>query len=274
MTTTRTELVSSLIADLLPTSQLTVSEAELGRLAPDDLRALLRALMNLWQPGPLDADFLRRQDTLLQAERDERGIVTIPDTQAAAEDTRIRLWRGDITRLDVDGIVNAANNKLLGCFRPGHTCVDNAIHSAAGLQLRQACADLVPSPDYEEPTGSARITSGFNLPARYVLHTVGPIVAGKEAKRQQVAELSASYTSCLNLAHSSGLKSLAFCCISTGVFGFPPSHAARIAVAAARAFLAGLPKDSDFTIIFTVFTQNDYDRYAQLLNPQPYRNDR
>ena len=133
MTTTRTELISSLIADLLPTSQLTVSEAELGRLAPDDLRALLRALMNLWQPGPLDADFLRRQDTLLQAERDERGIVTIPDTQAAAEDPRIRLWRGDITRLDVDGIVNAANNKLLGCFRPGHTCVDNAIHSAAGL---------------------------------------------------------------------------------------------------------------------------------------------
>ena len=157
----------------------------------------------------------------------------------------------------MDGIVNAANNKLLGCFRPGHTCVDNAIHSAAGLQLRQACAELVPSPDYEESTGSARITPGFNLPARYVLHTVGPIVAGREANRQQVAELSASYTSCLNLAHSSGLKSLAFCCISTGVFGFPPSHAARIAVAAARAFLAGLPKDSDFTIIFTVFTQDD-----------------
>ena len=117
MNTTRTELISSLIADLLPTSQLTVSEAELGRLAPDDLRALLRALMNLWQPGPLDADFLRRQDTLLQAERDERGIVTIPNTQAAAEDTRIRLWLGDITRLDVDGIVNAANNKLSEFFR-------------------------------------------------------------------------------------------------------------------------------------------------------------
>ena len=110
MTTTRTELISSLIADLLPTSQLTVSEAELDRLAPNDQRALLRALMNLWQPGPLDADFLQRQDTLLQAERDERGIVTIPDTQAAAEDPRIRLWRGDITRLDVDGIVNACNS--------------------------------------------------------------------------------------------------------------------------------------------------------------------
>ena len=238
MNTTRTELISSLIADLLPTSQLTVSEAELGRLAPDDLRALLRALMNLWQPGPLDADFRRRQDALLQAERDERGIVTIQDTQAAAEDPRIRLWQGDITRLDV------------------------------------ACAELVPSPDYEEPTGSAQITPGFNLPARYVLHTVGPIVAGREANRQQVAELSASYTSCLNLAHSSGLKSLAFCCISTGVFGFPPSHAARIAVTAARAFLAGLSEDTDFTIIFTVFTQDDYDRYTQLLNPQTHRNDR
>lgn len=274
MTTTRTELISSLIADLLPTSQLTVSEAELSQLSPDDLRVLLRALMNLWQPGPLDADFLRRQDTLLQAERDERGIVTIQDTQAAAEDPRIRLWQGDITRLATDGIVNAANNKLLGCFRPGHTCVDNAIHSAAGLQLRQACAELVPSPDYEEPTGSAQITPGFNLPARYVLHTVGPIVAGREANQQQVAELSASYTSCLNLAHSSGLKSLAFCCISTGVFGFPPSHAARIAVTAARAFLAGLSEDTDFTIIFTVFTQDDYDRYTQLLNPQTHRNDR
>ena len=274
MNTTRTELISSLIADLLPTSPLAMSEAELSQLSPNDQRVLLRALMNLWQPGPLDADFLRRQDTLLQAERDERGIVTIQDTQAAAEDPRIRLWQGDITRLATDGIVNAANNKLLGCFRPGHACVDNAIHSAAGLQLRQACAELVLSPDYEEPTGSAQITPGFNLPARYVLHTVGPIVAGQSLARQHSAQLSSSYTSCLNLAHSSGLESLAFCCISTGVFGFPPSHAARIAVAAARAFLAGLPKDSDFTIIFTVFTQDDYDRYAQLLNPQPYRNDR
>ena len=132
MNTTRTELISSLIADLLPTSQLTVSEAELSQLSPNDQRVLLRALMNLWQPGPLDADFRRRQDALLQAERDERGIVTIQDTQAAAEDPRIRLWQGDITRLATDGIVNAANNKLLGCFRPGHTCVDNAIHSAAG----------------------------------------------------------------------------------------------------------------------------------------------
>ena len=274
MNTTRTELISSLIANLLPTSPLVMSEAELSQLSPNDQRVLLRALMNLWQPGPLDADFRRRQDALLQAERDERGIVTIQDTQAAAEDPRIRLWQGDITRLATDGIVNAANNKLLGCFRPGHACVDNAIHSAAGLQLRQACAELVPSPDYEEPTGSAQITPGFNLPARYVLHTVGPIVAGREANRQQVAELSASYTSCLNLAHSSGLKSLAFCCISTGVFGFPPSHAARIAVTAARAFLAGLSEDTDFTIIFTVFTQDDYDRYTQLLNPQTHRNDR
>ena len=138
MNTTRMELISSLIADLLPTSPLAMSEAELSQLSPNDQRVLLRALMNLWQPGPLDADFLRRQDTLLQAERDERGIVTIQDTQAAAEDPRIRLWQGDITRLATDGIVNAANNKLLGCFRPGHACVDNAIHSAAGLS--RACS--------------------------------------------------------------------------------------------------------------------------------------
>ena len=155
------------------------------------------------------------------------------ELQPVPSDPRIILWQGDITRLDADAIVNAANSQLLGCFRPGHNCIDNVIHSAAGLQLREECAEIMRRQGHEEPTGQAKITGGYNLPAKYVLHTVGPIIM--ERVTEEDCELLAScYRSCLKLAEENSLKSVAFCCISTGVFRFPKEEAARIAVSTVR----------------------------------------
>ena len=196
-------------------------------------RDLLRALMNVRPPRPLSEEFLRMQNALLSAEREARGVVDVMTLPAVPSDARIVLWQGDITRLNADGIVNAANSTLLGCFIPCHRCIDNAIHSAAGLQLRAACEELMKRQGHPEPTGAAKITAGYNLPARHVLHTVGPIVSGAltEEHRQLLASC---YRSCLALAAKNGLKSVAFCCISTGEFHFPNDAAAEIAVREVR----------------------------------------
>ena len=170
------------------------------------------------------------------------------------------LWQGDITTLETDAIVNAANSALLGCFSPNHACIDNAIHTYAGVQLRLACHELMQAQGHEEPTGAAKITPGFNLPAKYVLHTVGPIVSGRLSERH--CDLLAScYESCLDLAAKYGLHSVAFCCISTGVFGFPQKEAAEIAVETVAAF----QKDHPIDVVFNVFRESDLRIYQALL---------
>ena len=202
----------------------------------EEQRRFLRCLMNVREPGTLSERFLQAQDELLSREREKKGVVHVAELLPVPMDERLVLWQGDITRLDADAIVNAANSALLGCFRPGHNCIDNVIHSAAGLQLREECAAIMRAQGHEEPTGQAKITKGYNLPARHVLHTVGPIIDGLLTDRDR--ELLAScYRACLKLAEENGLKSVAFCCISTGVFRFPKDEAARIAVSTVREYL-------------------------------------
>ena len=233
-------------------------ELELGNF-PDDLtsqRKLLRALMNVRPPMPLDENFLRLQDEILSEEVKERGIVKlseIPDVEK-----NIKIWQGDITRLEVDAIVNAANSALLGCFIPLHRCIDNAIHSAAGLQLRDACKKIS---DGNEPTGKAKITPAFNLPSKFVIHTVGPIIPiNREPNQTEKNLLASCYESCLKVAAEKNLRSIAFCCISTGEFHFPNKLAAEIAVETVRKFLS----KNNLVVVFNVFKDLDLEIYQKL----------
>ncbi len=229
-------------------------------------RRLLRSLMNVRPPLPLDPEFLAVQDQLLGGEREEKGVVDGEALPAAPLDPRLALWQGDITALQVDAIVNAANSALLGCFVPCHGCIDNAIHSAAGLQLREECRRLMDGQGRPEPNGRAKLTPGYNLPARYVLHTVGPIVCGR-VTRQDREDLASCYRSCLELASEHKLRSVAFCCISTGEFHFPNREAAEIAVGAVRDFLRH--DTSIQKVIFNVFKDLDQAIYRDLLGLGP-----
>ena len=223
---------------------------------------LLRALFNLRPPMPALPEFLRVQDDYLRAELAGKGIT---DADALGElRPGVYLWRGDITTLRCDAIVNAANSALLGCFCPNHGCIDNAIHTFAGVQLRLACSEIMDAQGHEEPTGSAKITPGFNLPSRYVLHTVGPIVRGR-VTRQDRALLASCYRTCLDLADEHGLRSVAFCCISTGEFHFPNELAAQIAVEAACEHEA--VRQGRIRVIFNVFKEQDENIYRRLLCP-------
>ncbi len=224
-------------------------------------RFFLRCLMNLREPGALPPRYFEVQDALLSREREEKGVVSAASLPAVPSDPHLVLWQGDITRLDTDAIVNAANSQLLGCFRPGHNCIDNVIHSAAGLQLREECAALMRRQGYEEPTGRAKITGGYNLPAKYVLHTVGPIITG-EVTAEDRRLLASCYRSCLSLAEEKSLKSLAFCCISTGVFRFPKEEAARIAVSTVRDYLL---HSSLERVVFCVHGDENLQIYRRLL---------
>ena len=223
-------------------------------------KELLRALMNVRMPAPITEEYLRIESEYLKAETEAKGITRLGDLSPV--EPHIYLWQGDITALSCGAVVNAANSQLLGCFRPLHNCIDNCIHSAAGLELRNACAQLMEKQGYEEPTGRAKLTPGFNLPANYVLHTVGPIVEGGLTKRHE-AELASCYRSCLDLAAENGISSVAFCCISTGVFGFPQERAAEIAVETVREYLN--ETNSDTEVIFNVFTDRDRELYRELL---------
>lgn len=237
--------------------QLLLAETVEQAPIPDtlaDKQRLLRALMNVRQPAPPSDELLTAQDKELQQQRDEKGVL-------AFVEPGLHLWQGDITRLQVDAIVNAANSQLLGCFVPLHACIDNAIHSAAGIQLRCACHDLMRMQGHDEPTGRARITPGFNLPARYVLHTVGPIIPDGRPTPEQVAQLASCYRACLDLAEEHALRSVAFCCISTGVFRFPQRLAAETAIRTVRQY----PRQHVQTIVFNVFTDTDYALYHSLL---------
>ena len=224
-------------------------------------RRLLRSLMNVRPPMPLSPEFLEVQDALLSTEREEKGVVDGDALPPTAGDPRLVLWQGDITRLRADAIVDADNSALLGCFAPCHGCIDNAIHTYAGVQLRLECARLMAGQE-EEPTGRAKITKAYNLPCRYVLHTVGPIICG--AVTQADRELLAScYRTCLELAEASGLHSVAFCCISTGEFHFPNELAAKIAIQTVAEWQRQNP--DKIKVIFNVFKDRDYEIYKRLL---------
>ena len=223
-------------------------------------KRLLRSLFNIRMPKETSEDFLQIQDVYLQEENRRKGITDIADLQPVQDD--IYLWQGDITTLRCDAIVNAANSQMLGCFRPCHGCIDNAIHTFAGVQLRRNCNEIMQKQGHNEPTGQAKITPAYNLPCKYVLHTVGPIVSGRLTE-EHCELLKSCYLSCLKLAEKNSCKSIAFCCISTGVFGFPQREAAQIAVDTVKRY-----KDenhSDIKAIFNVFKDDDYAIYNEIL---------
>lgn len=223
-------------------------------------KALLRSLMNVRMAAPISEVFLQIQDEYLKEETKRKGITDIRVLKPVEEG--IYLWQGDITTLKCDAIVNAANSGMTGCYQPCHNCIDNCIHTYAGIQLRNACAKIMEKQGYEEPTGRAKITPAFNLPCKYVLHTVGPIIQGHLTKRHE--ELLAScYRSCLELADENDVKSMAFCCISTGVFMFPNERAAEIAVQTVRDYRK--EKNSGIEVIFNVWKDVDYEIYRELL---------
>lgn len=229
----------------------------------DSLWMTFRALVNTRPPWPADDAFLAAQDELLRGLVAEAGVHDIDEATPSPKDSRLRLWRGDITTLAADAIVNAANSQMLGCWVPGHHCIDNAIHTYAGVQLRAECARLMAGQGTEEPTGQAKLTPAYNLPAQRIIHTVGPIANGCPTARHR-RQLASCYESCLDLAEAEGLRSIAFCCISTGIFGFPQHEAAEIAVRTVRAWLDVI--GSEMTVVFNVFGESDEHIYQELLS--------
>jgi O-acetyl-ADP-ribose deacetylase (regulator of RNase III) len=249
---TRNEQLDFLIGELAP-------DAPLPQNSNDKWR-LFRSLVNIREPKPVSEPFLAVQDELLQTLTAEKGIADI----AALRPLRgnLYLWQGDITTLKVDAIVNAANSGMLGCFVPCHACIDNAIHTFAGVQLRLECAGIMARQGQPEPTGQAKITAAYNLPCRHILHTVGPIISGRLTDRD--CDLLAScYRYCLELAEQNGLSSVAFCCISTGEFHFPNEEAAKIAVETVSETLA--ETGSGMRVVFNVFKDEDREIYERLL---------
>lgn len=223
-------------------------------------KVLLRGLMNIRSPRAIRPEFQKIQDAYLQAETAEKGITDIADLSPIQ--LGLYLWQGDITTLRCDAIVNAANSGMTGCYVPNHRCIDNAIHTYAGVELRLACAELMEQQGYPKPTGTAKITPAFNLPCKYVLHTVGPIIDGP-VTAQDEALLASCYRACLEKAAEQDLESVAFCCISTGEFHFPNNLAAQIAVRTVKEFLSR--QTSVRKVIFNVFKDLDKQIYQQLL---------
>ncbi|HEM6488336.1 protein-ADP-ribose hydrolase [Streptococcus suis] len=245
------ERLEKLIAYLVPDLDLPQTREE--------QEWVLRALMNIWEPKVMPAEFWSLQDAYLQERLTQKRVTGLSDLQEV--EPQIYLWQGDITCLKVDAIVNAANSQLLGGFVPHHRCIDNAIHSQAGLQLRLACYQLMKAQGHLEATGQAKITPAYNLPANYVIHTVGPIIQA-EVRPQDEALLASSYQKSLELAVEKGLTSIAFCCISTGEFRFPNQLAAEIAVRTVRNFIKEHP---EINVIFNVFKDEDKENYQKLL---------
>lgn len=239
-------------------------EVEDVELIPDTKEKqyrLLRKLMNIRPSKPISEDFLSIQDDFLQEELSQKEITTLNDLSEVEPNTY--LWQGDITSLEVDGIVNAANSDMTGCYIPNHNCIDNIIHTNAGIQLRLACQKIIDEQGRKEPMGKAKITQAYNLPSTYVLHTIGPFIRDKVSPMQKDL-LKSSYMESLKLADEQGLETLAFCCISTGVFNFPNDQAAEIAVETVRTYKK--ETGSKISIIFNVFKDLDYDLYKQLFN--------
>ena len=236
--------------------------SDLGKISIPDNESeqfrLYRSLVNIRPAIKADDDFLKAEDKFLTNLIVEKGITDIADLKPI--ESGVYLWKGDITTLKCGAIVNAANSGMTGCWQPCHSCIDNCIHTFAGVRLRYKCEQIMQAQGHEEPTGKAKITPAYNLPCDYVIHTVGPIVQGK-LEQEHCELLESSYRSCLELAVQNNIRSIAFCCISTGVFGFPQEKAAEIAVNTVRKFR----KNHDIEVIFNVFTEKDYDIYRELL---------
>ena len=247
----RNYLINYLLSERGETAELPKDEYSQKRL--------LRSLFNVRMPKAIGEDFLKIQDEYLREETARKGTTDIVDLEPIQKG--IYLWQGDITTLKCDAIVNAANSQMLGCFNPCHGCIDNAIHTYAGVQLRCKCNEIMAKQGYDEPTGQAKITPAFNLPCKYVIHTVGPIVGGR-LTNNDCELLKSCYLSCLNLAEENSCKSIAFCCISTGVFGFPQYEAAQIAFRTVKEY----QKEHEIEVIFNVFKDSDKQIYRGLLS--------
>ena len=240
----------------------------------DEKRKLLRALMNTQTPVQLSDEFYEIQDMILSEETENKTLIRDIDIKPISQnpneiDSKIALWQGDITCLQVDAIVNAANSQMLGCFIPLHNCIDNQIHSAAGFQLRMDCHRIMQEQGHEEANGNAKITSAYNLPSKYVIHTVGPAIAyGQEPNNREIAELENCYKSCLELADSHNLKSIAFCSISTGVFNFPKEQACELAIETVRNYLKNNPETNLEKVIFNTFSDEATEIYMEKLEKE------
>ncbi|MBQ5995404.1 MAG: protein-ADP-ribose hydrolase [Clostridia bacterium] len=221
---------------------------------------LYRSLVNVRMPAPISEEYLQIEDEYLKNLIAENGITEIENLTESEHG--IYLWQGDITTLKCDAIVNAANSQMLGCFVPCHACIDNCIHTFSGIRLRMKCAEIMKNQGHEEPTGTEKITPAYNLPCRYVLHTVGPIVNSVLTEENKTL-LASCYTECLKKAQENKLDSIAFCCISTGIFGFPQEQAAEIAINTVRRFMS--ETGSSIKVIFNVFKDKDREIYEQLL---------
>ncbi|WP_125142517.1 protein-ADP-ribose hydrolase [Clostridium transplantifaecale] len=250
-------LIQSLINDMPEYGSIKVPDNE------KEQWTVIRSLMNVRPPRPVSQSFLEVQNEYLSELVRQRGVIDCCSFEPSHLNKRIFLWQGDITRLKADAIVNAANSSLLGCFQPCHSCIDNMIHSLSGVQLRLKCNEIMQQQGKEEPSGAAKITPGYNLPSRYVLHTVGPIITGPLQKRD-CDLLAGCYRSCLELSVENHLETIVFCCISTGVFQFPQERAAEIAVKTVTSFLER--NSSVRRVIFNVFTDKDNKIYQKLLN--------
>lgn len=225
-----------------------------------DKEMLFRSLRNIRLPRAISEDFLHLQDAYLKELLKNRDIISVNSLKPRKKG--IYLWQGDITSFQADAIVNAANSALLGCFFPCHRCIDNAIHSAAGVQLRQECYELMQKQGHEEPIGCAKITKGYNLPCTYIMHTVGPYIHDHPSAKD-CSLLASCYKSCLKLAQDMHLKTLVFCCISTGEFHFPNDLAAEIAVQSVLRFQN--EHEACPEVVFNVFKREDYEQYEKLL---------
>lgn len=233
---------------------------------------LFRALCNVREPKPnaptmhtLPQDFYKVESEVLQEITNEKGITDVAAIPPSELDPRLSLWQGDITTLKIDAIVNAANSQMLGCFSPLHACIDNSIHTMAGVELREKCYEIMKAQGTEEETGKAKITPAYNLPSKFVIHTVGPIVGGFLTEREKLL-LASSYNSVLDLAAENNLHSVAFCCISTGVFHFPPEKAAKIAVETTQKWLDENSSSSIKKVVFNVFKDSDKEIYEEILS--------
>lgn len=230
--------------------------------------------MNTQTPVHLSDEFYEIQDRILSEETENKTLIRDIDIKPISQnpneiDSKIALWQGDITCLQVDAIVNAANSQMLGCFIPLHNCIDNQIHSAAGFQLRMDCHRIMQEQGHEEANGNAKITSAYNLPSTYVIHTVGPAIAyGQEPNNREIAELENCYKSCLELADSHNLKSIAFCSISTGVFNFPKEQACELAIETVRNYLKNNPETNLEKIIFNTYSDEATEIYMEKLEKE------